>query len=445
MDDGIEAKPPTSKRKLKVLVITMGGPRQERIQQMFQNDALANHFEPPVFSPGISSRKLRNRYEFFQIANRAGLLPPAEWQAIQTSVTSVSDHPNRPDQFFDCLNHVPIPPIERRRGSQYDKQLHYSVEFWRKAKGLNRGRAVLACSLAHLIALDQLTREGFDVLVEDNIRVPINDDDSICANRILECIQASLEWQEQTTSQLQPSACHFRYFGWLGSVPNLKWIFQNHIPKRRFERMIHEQDVKKKPPMTVFPFPLPEDLNEDMKDLQGFEPANDDDEYDAQKSPDHEETDTNGKTFQDRKPGGNPIWGCYAYWMSRQAYETVLETLRNDVGAMLWKGKRMRCYSVKPIDKLLPRQTMAAFGRQSVHIPTHPTFFRAPMLTSKIHSQWDPEFCKSTEYQLSQCGLTWSDLWLSDMEQEIVQHYLETSEWLTPSQLQEAKSRVKRC
>ena len=197
--------------------------------------------------------------------------------------------------------------------------------------------------------------------------------------------------------------------------------------------------------MTVFPFPLPEDLNEDMKDLQGLESANDDDEDDAQKSPDHEETDTNGKTFQDRKPGGNPIWGCYAYWMSRQAYETVLETLRNDVGAMLWKGKRMRCYSVKPIDKLLPRQTMAAFGRQSVHIPTHPTFFRAPMLTSKIHSQWDPEFCKSTEYQLSQCGLTWSDLWLSDMEQEIVQHYLETSEWLTPSQLQEAKSRVKRC
>ena len=131
------------------------------------------------------------------------------------------------------------------------------------------------------------------------------------------------------------------------------------------------------------------------------------------------------------KPGGNPVWGTYAYWISREAYEVIMDTLRKDVGAILWKSKRMRYYHVKPIDKIVPRLTRAAFGAAAVQIPIHPAFFRAPMLTSKIHTQWDPEFCKSTAYQLHQTGLSWSDLSLTETERCVVSHAEETGEWLT--------------
>lgn len=96
---------------------------------------------------------------------------------------------------------------------------------------------------------------------------------------------------------------------------------------------------------------------------------------------------------------------------------------------MLWKGKRARFYSVKPIDKLLPRQIMSLCGAESVQITTHPAWFRAPMLTSKIHAKWDPEFCKSTEFQLETTGLAWSDLWLSEAEKDAVGRREETGSW----------------
>ena len=66
------------------------------------------------------------------------------------------------------------------------------------------------------------------------------------------------------------------------------------------------------------------------------------------------------------------------------------------------------------------------------------------MLTSQIHSQWDSEFCKSTEYQMGEpCveverdkyELTWDDLWLSEDERKIVQHKNENGVWLTMSKL----------
>lgn len=122
-------------------------------------------------------------------------------------------------------------------------------------------------------------------------------------------------------------------------------------------------------------------------------------------------------------------WGMYAYWISETAYHQLMETLRKDVGAMLWKGKRARFYSVKPIDKLLPRQIMTLCGADSVQVTTNPAWFRAPMLTSKIHAKWDPEFCKSTEYQLENTGLAWSDLWLTDAEKAAVNRRQESGSW----------------
>lgn len=118
-----------------------------------------------------------------------------------------------------------------------------------------------------------------------------------------------------------------------------------------------------------------------------------------------------------------------------QLRPSVLQRLRIDVGALLFRGNRARYYFVKPIDKIVPRQVAATYGAASVQLSTHPSFYRAPMLTSKIHTKWDPEFCKSTEYQLRQTGLDWSDLWLSEIELQVVRHAEKSGEWLTPAQL----------
>jgi hypothetical protein len=108
---------------------------------------------------------------------------------------------------------------------------------------------------------------------------------------------------------------------------------------------------------------------------------------------------------------------------------------------MLWKGKRMRNYAVKPIDKILPRQALSKFGPNAVQISSHPAFFRAPMLTSKIHAQWDPGFCESTELQLKETKLDWSELWLTDTERDIVDHHKTSGKWLTFSELESLRSK----
>lgn len=79
-------------------------------------------------------------------------------------------------------------------------------------------------------------------------------------------------------------------------------------------------------------------------------------------------------------------WGAYAYWISAEGYKAVISSLQKDVGSLLWKGKRMRCYQVKPVDKIIPRKVANYFseGYKHIHVATHPAFFRAPMLTSKF-------------------------------------------------------------
>ena len=79
------------RRKLRVLVITMGAERQEHIKDMFNHPTMKEKFEPPEFSPGVSSRTLRKRYDFFEIANEAGLLPEQEWQAIRDGQAEYSE------------------------------------------------------------------------------------------------------------------------------------------------------------------------------------------------------------------------------------------------------------------------------------------------------------------------------------------------------------------
>jgi len=336
---------------------------------------------------------------------------------------------------------------------------------------------VLGCFFAHLIAMKTLVEGDYDFILEDNVRVPIvmdniqvnysqdrsgdaeehkeintsfdmqhdNDTVPICAQRIYNTIEASQELEEESGKK-----CHLRYYGWLGSRPNLEFIIKKHIPRTRFVRTKnHDKELS-----SIFPFPIKEDLefddNNDFNDNQEEE-GNDDEQK------------------KKRKAGGTAIWGAYAYWVSQEGYKAIIDSLQKDVGSILWKGKRMRHHMVKPIDKVMPRKIISTFsssssehddlddgdmnsssGRDHVHVATNPAFFRAPMLTSQIHSQWDAEFCKSTEFQMISCldsktrkfhdendslGSVWNSLWLTVQERRIVEYKKKTKKWLTLGEL----------
>ncbi len=116
----------TEQRRLRVLVITTeGSDRQKYISELFSQPKMAATFEPPAFSPGVSSRSLRNRFEFFRIANDAGLIPPLEWEAILAAQES-GIYEQHPEEFYNCFKDIPI--TEGRRGSRTDIKLHYSCE-----------------------------------------------------------------------------------------------------------------------------------------------------------------------------------------------------------------------------------------------------------------------------------------------------------------------------
>ena len=448
-----------SRRKLRVLVITMGGNRKKQIENLFSDKSMSSTFESPTFSDGVLSRSLRNRYHFFRIANEAGLLPEQEWIAIQNAYEQNNilneQNKNKQETFFDCLQGIEANTTKKRMGSEQDIKLHYSVELWRKSKSINRGRSVLACLFAHLIALKKLVDSSsssdttsFDLIVEDNIRL----DPKNCAEKVWDAINACEEWEKENNNN-----CHLRFFGWLGSNTNLEWIMKTHIPKRKYIRKdYNDQDRdldldRDDCNVTIVPFPCLEHLEEDLSVMMDGEldncatttttttrEKNDVGRIEEEEEEKDEKSDTknNETNHIHNKPGGNLCWGAYAYWMSNEGYESLMETLRNDVGAILWKGKRQRHYSVKPIDKILPRQTIANFGSSSVQISSQPAFFRAPMLTSKIHSKWDPGFCDATEYQLQSNNLDWYNLSLTDTEREIVSHHKNSGKWITEMELQ---------
>jgi hypothetical protein len=401
-------------RKLRVLIITLGGERRKVLESTFRDSLLAADFYVD-FAPGIPSRELRTRESFFRHCAAAGLLPADEWEALQTAFKTPQFQKSSNTTLWDCLEVIPI--ASGRRGSDYDVSLHYSVELWRKAKTVNRGRAVLACALAHLVALRRLVMEDFDILLEDNVRLPVE----TVADRMWDCIRESGQ-QQPDICCTEPSAhaakCHMRYFGWLGSIPNLKWIYTSHV---------HKHD----PSSATVPCPTPQDIDADLASgTQHSDETNDD----SSETDESRNAIPNIGTKDLTKPGGNPVWGTYSYWISKEAYQTIMHTLQNDVGALLWKSKRMRYYQVKPIDKIVPRAIRSSFGDAAVQLARQPAFFRAPMLTSQIHTQWDPEFCKSTTYQLQQSGLVWTDLSLTSVEEQIVRHAMQTGVWLTPAE-----------
>jgi hypothetical protein len=360
---------------------------------------------------------------------------------------------------YETTSLIPISP--HRRGSAEDIILPYSMEIWRKAKTLNRDRSVLACTLAHLRAMRTLvsSRENenddsplddgnssssstaeFDFILEDNIRafLGIADDGAHpeevvdmlsdgysgwsceCANRIWDIIEAS------NASQ---SKCHMRYYGWLGSLANLAWIYGNHIPRSALnDAAILQHDVAGG--CVIFPYPTNEDFELDSitasskstKDVA--EPHNP--SCNDQASSPVEAC----STPQFNTPGGTAaVWGTFAYTVSPAAYHSFILRLQNDVGSLMWKGKKMRAYRAKPIDKILPRHVKSEYEPSAVHVPSKVAFVRGPMV-SLLHPQWDAGFRSSTElqYRLSygckdnSCIDVWSHVWLGRGERDLVQH-----------------------
>lgn len=539
-----------SKRKLRPLVISLlprddgsggapattirgGEARHEQIKRMFAtHPSLAAHFESPVFSPGVAQRDLRNRLKLLDHCNRAGLIPPVEWEAICRAVNEQTlgyCHDGKQDEGACCMN-VPegnqtmkidpfrylavetkiqpdgdggdeakgdqatstsrsngekfgkknervvwqikslVPISPHRRGSAEDRSMPYSMEFWQKAKSLNRDRSVLACTLAHLLAMKTLVdgcegdtddSGGFDFILEDNVRAfvgagydgayPEDAENGAasqnwagwsceCANRIWDTIEASNE---------APSKCHMRYFGWLGSSPNLAWTFQKHIPRSTFGHDAVESNC------TLFPFPTNEDFELDSIDVSSK--AKKQDGEVVHNTPEEEDEDqtspnaTASKAPHFTTPGGTAVWGTFAYTVSPSAYRTLINSLQNDVGALMWKGKRMRAYRAKPIDKVLPRHVYSEFGSQHVHLPAKVAFVRGPMLGSLLHPQWEEGFCNSTELQYSlscggKCGQSlidgsavWDHVWLTSTERQVVNHRRKEGKWITKDELEHAE------
>ena len=332
---------------------------------------------------------------------------------------------------------VPISPD--RQGSPEDISVPVSVELWRKAKTLNRDRSVLACTLAHLMAMKTLVGEktendttfrsdtteedaGFDFILEDNVRAFVGIGDSCeCANRIWDMIEGSND---------APSNCHLRYFGWLGSSPNLRWVYNNHLPRSaEFNNGVSSQsgdDTTNE--CTIFPFPTNEDF-----ELDGIATSKSKSQQDDQSSV--------SSTPHFSTPGGTAVFGTFAYTVSPAAYHTLINRLQNDIGSLMWKGKRMRAYQAKPIDKILPRHVKSKFGPRSIHLPSRPAFVRGPV-GSLLHPQWEEGFCKSTElqYQLACChdgddgssregSDVWDHVWLTNVERDVVSYRKETGKW----------------
>lgn len=213
-------RPANTGRPIKALVITMGGARRETLETL-----ISRHPEKieATFIAGVPSRALRTRSSFASYCHQAGLLPESEWEAVRDGSKS----------WEDALEAVPPPQPGK---------LHYLLELWQKGKALNRGRAVLACTLAHLIALKRFTYDGsYDVILEDNVRWDPKD----FVQKVRDIQLAKSRFELENGEKV-----HMQYFGWLGSIPNLRWTFSSHIPKRSYE--------------SIVPFPESKDISDDL-------------------------------------------------------------------------------------------------------------------------------------------------------------------------------------
>ena len=202
-------------------------------------------------------------------------------------------------------------------------QLVWRTEIWQKGKSLNRERAVLACFLAHLIAMKKSFQLDYDIILEDNVRIFDKNPE--------EFIRLFIDDKKTNNNNTG-----VRYFGYLGPSDNLNWFYKYHLPKYPSSS-------------TSVPFPFNPHYSATLNEITREPPMS-----------------------------GTSLWGAYAYSISSAAHANLITVLQNDVGALMWRGKRMKTYRIKPVDKVLPRRTSEA--GLSVECIKRPVFFRAPML-----------------------------------------------------------------
>ena len=323
-----------------------------------------------------------------------------------------------PFRYLEETTQAPVGKGEDEKRYDCRSSKFTAIELWAKAKTLNRGRSVLACVMAHLMAMKTLVGDQdenaclgsadssrFDFILEDNVRA-FDGSGSECAKRIWQLVEAS-----------SSRGCHLRYYGWLGSAPNLTWVFSKHIPRKAFNRADGSD-------FSIFPLPTNEDF-----ELDGIVSS-------AKPTRQRNTTEGSNESPHFETPGGTAVWGTFAYTVSPKTYHSLVRRLQQDVGALMWKGKRMRCFVAKPFDKILPRHTRQEFGAQAIHLTSKVAFVRAPMLGSLIHPQWEVGFCTSTELQHGLSShedgkYVWDNVWLSGSEHELIARRKESGEWRT--------------
>ena len=229
-----------------------------------------------------------------------------------------------------------------------------------------------------------------------------------------------------------------------------RWVYNNHIPRAAFSSSSFSLTLtntavnNNECTTTIFPFPTNEDF-----ELDSIDPTCNNKKAKSGTDTNGHDNDGDTKTIGPHftTPGGTAIFGTFAYSISSDAYHTLINALQNDAGALCWKGKRMRAYQAKPIDKIIPRHVKSEFGPNHIHIPNRVAFVRCPMLGSLLHPQWEEGFCNSTElqYQLSchdnnkgdysntssnnEGSNVWDHVWLTEEEREVVSRRKKSGKW----------------
>eukprot|EP00750_Incisomonas_marina_P005324 INCI13905.3.p1 GENE.INCI13905.3~~INCI13905.3.p1 ORF type:complete len:380 (+),score=47.57 INCI13905.3:237-1376(+) len=329
-------------RPVRAVVITLGGERERLIREHLEQ---VGGFEV-FFSLGVAARELRTKEGLRKAAIECGLFDDNQQQNENTDDSDATSDGNHSRNEYD---------FER---------------LWRDCRSINRQRAVLGCLLAHVRALKYANSipGGVDVVFEDNVRFLKKPGASAARIRSL---------------QSQSPGALVRLYGFGAPETIVKSLFtaagSHHVADFLFT-------------------PAKSQLPDDQL---------------------HTETCSNEKCDAMSEKGlqrGAPlVWGCFAYWVHPSVLERYLHTLRAQLPTSLLhkRNKRQKTYSVRPFDKVLfdfglprtvfqaqadvPQDVCDSQQPRTAVVALRPCCYRAPMLPSLIHRNYDAGFCAASE------------------------------------------------
>ena len=247
-------------------------------------------------------------------------------------------------------------------------------------------KRVLACSLAHIRAMAVCADEGYDAILEDNVRV--NKD----APALLQAMQTAAQWEAEGPSVVPAvEGWRLQYYGYLGREEDME-------PARRKQQQQQQQQEEDTGAAAAYWGEWP--------------------------------------IFTEERSGRSAdlFWGAYAYSLTPPAARGFLRAVRLNFRTMLFRQRRRGVIKASPIDRAIPfclrggdervpaAQRLACVAALSLSTP--PLFFRAPMLASQLHTKWDTRFFDTTTAQLTLHGMGWDCVWLLPEERETVERML---------------------